>query len=102
MGKPKLKKEIGLFTATALVVGNMMGSGIFMLPSSLAGVSGPGSTIMAWLLTGLGSLILALTFANLGSKIPKTGGTYEYSRLAYGNFMGFMTAWLYSCYYLFR
>ena len=95
MGKPKLKKEIGLFTATALVVGNMMGSGIFMLPASLASVSGPGSTIMAWLLTGLGSLVLALTFANLGSKIPKTGGTYEYSRLAYGNFMGFMTAWLY-------
>lgn len=95
MGKPKLKKEIGLFTATALVVGNMMGSGIFMLPASLAGVSGPGATIMAWILTGLGSLILALTFANLGSKIPKTGGTYEYSRLAYGNFMGFMTAWLY-------
>ena len=95
MGEPKLKKEIGLFTATALVVGNMMGSGIFMLPASLAGVSGPGATIIAWILTGLGALILALTFANLGSKIPKTGGTYEYSRLAYGNFMGFMTAWLY-------
>ncbi len=95
MGNPKLKKEIGLFTATALVVGNMMGSGIFMLPASLASVSGPGATILAWVLTGLGSLILALTFANLGSKIPKTGGTYEYSRLAYGNFMGFMTAWLY-------
>ncbi|WP_300350291.1 amino acid permease [Clostridium sp.] len=95
MGNPKLKKEIGLFTATALVVGNMMGSGIFMLPASLASVSGPGATILAWILTGLGSLILALTFANLGSKIPKTGGTYEYSRLAYGNFMGFMTAWLY-------
>lgn len=95
MGKPTLKKEIGLFTATALVVGNMMGSGIFMLPASLAGVSGPGATILAWILTGLGSLVLALTFANLGSKIPKTGGTYEYSRLAYGNFMGFMTAWLY-------
>ena len=75
MEKPKLKKEIGLFTATALVVGNMMGSGIFMLPASLAGVSGPGATIIAWLLTGLGSLVLALTFANLGSKIPKTGGT---------------------------
>lgn len=95
MGKSELKKEIGLFTATALVVGNMMGSGIFMLPASLAQISGPGATIIAWILTGLGSLVLAITFANLGSKIPKTGGAYEYSRLAYGDFMGFMSAWLY-------
>lgn len=95
MGNAKLKKEIGLFTATALVVGNMMGSGIFMLPASLAQISGSGSTIIAWILTGLGSLVLAMTFANLGSKIPKTGGVYEYSRLAFGDFMGFISAWLY-------
>ena len=95
MGNTKLKKEIGLFTATALVVGNMMGSGIFMLPASVAKVSGPGGAIIAWVLTGLGSLVLAMTFANLGSKIPKTGGIYEYSRLAYGDFMGFISAWLY-------
>lgn len=95
MENTKLKKEIGLFTATALVVGNMMGSGIFMLPASLAQISGSGATIIAWSLTGLGSLVLAITFANLGSKIPKTGGAYEYSRIAFGNFMGFISAWLY-------
>ncbi|MGL5244866.1 MAG: APC family permease [Sarcina sp.] len=95
MKKAKLKKEIGLFTATALVVGNMMGSGIFMLPATLAQVAGPGSILIAWILTGLGALVLALTFANLGSKIPKTGGIYEYSRMAYGDFMGFISAWLY-------
>lgn len=91
----KLKKEISVFVATALVVGNMMGSGIFMLPSNLANVGGVGTSILAWIFTGAGSLILALTFANLGSKIPKTGGAYEYARLAYGEFTGFMTAWLY-------
>lgn len=91
----KLKKEIGLFVATALVVGNMMGSGIFMLPASLASVGGVGSSILAWIFTGAGSLLLALTFANLGSKIPKTGGAYEYARLAYGEFTGFLSAWLY-------
>jgi amino acid transporter len=90
-----LKKELGLVIATALVVGNMMGSGIFMLPATLATKAGPGSTILAWLLTGIGSIFLALSFANLGSKIPKTGGPYEYSKLAFGDFMGFLNAWLY-------
>lgn len=66
-----------------------------MLPATLAGVAGPGATLIAWVLTGIGALILALTFANLGSKIPKNGGVYEYSRMAYGSFGGFMSAWLY-------
>jgi basic amino acid/polyamine antiporter, APA family len=90
-----LKKELGLVIATALVVGNMVGSGIFMLPATLANSSGPGATMVAWLLTGIGSIFLALSFGNLGSKIPKTGGPYEYSKLAFGDFMGFMNAWLY-------
>lgn len=92
---PQLKKELGLFMATALVIGNMMGSGIFMLPATLAQKSGPGSTMIAWVITGIGSIFLALSFANLGTKIPKTGGPYEYSKLAFGDFMGFMNAWLY-------
>lgn len=95
MENNKLKKEIGLFIATALVVGNMMGSGVFMLPSTLAQVGGVGTTILAWILTGLGSMVLALTCARLGSKIPKSGGLYEYSRLAFGEFAGFISAWLY-------
>lgn len=95
MEKKGLKKEIGLFTATALVIGNMMGSGIFMLPATLAQVSTPVASIMAWIFTGIGAIILSLTFANLGSKIPKTGGVYEYSRIAFGDFWGFITAWLY-------
>ncbi|ERI95587.1 amino acid permease [Clostridiales bacterium oral taxon 876 str. F0540] len=90
-----LKKELGLVVATALVVGNMVGSGIFMLPATLANSSGPGATMTAWLLTGIGSIFLALSFAKLGSKIPKTGGPYEFSKLAFGDFIGFMNAWLY-------
>lgn len=91
----KLKKELGLVIATALVAGNIMGSGIFMLPATLASKSGPGATILAWIVTGLGSIFLALSFARLSRKIPKTGGPYEYSKLAFGDFMGFMNAWLY-------
>lgn len=90
-----LKKDIGLIIATALVAGNMMGSGIFMLPATLAKTTGPGGTILAWLLTAAGSIFLALSFAKLGSRIPKTGGPYEYSKLAFGDFIGFINAWLY-------
>lgn len=90
-----LKKDIGLLMATALVTGNMMGSGIFMIPATLAQKSGPAAAMIAWIITGMGSIFLALSFANLGSKIPKTGGPYEYSKLAFGDFIGFMSAWLY-------
>ncbi len=90
-----LKKEMGLLVATTLVAGNMIGSGIFMLPATLANSSGPGATLIAWVLTGIGSILLALSFGNLGSKIPKTGGPYEYSKMAFGEFMGFLNAWLY-------
>lgn len=93
--KNELKKELGLFMATALVIGNMVGSGIFMLPATLAQKSGPGATMIAWILTGIGSIFLALSYANLGAKIPKTGGPYEYSKLAFGDFTGYMSAWLY-------
>ncbi len=89
------KKKMGLFAATALVVGNMIGSGIFMLPTTLANAAGPGSTLIAWLLTGIGSVFIALSFARLGSVIPKTGGPYEYSKEAFGEFIGFTNAWLY-------
>ncbi|APH17935.1 APC family permease [Clostridium botulinum] len=94
-GNNKLKKEIGLFTATFIVAGNIIGSGIFMLPATLAEVSGPGATMAAWIITGIGSIFLALSFARLGSKIPKTGGPYQYAKIAFGDFVGFTNAWLY-------
>ncbi|MBU3805076.1 MAG: amino acid permease, partial [Candidatus Cellulosilyticum pullistercoris] len=68
--KATLKRELGLATATAIVVGNMIGSGIFTSPQSLAQVSSPFITILAWIITGAGSIVLALSFANLGSKYP--------------------------------
>jgi APA family basic amino acid/polyamine antiporter len=80
--------------ATALVIGNMIGSGIFLLPSSLAAVAGPVS-LVAWVLTGAGAMLLALVFATLGRAYPKTGGPYVYVRSAFGDLMGFWTAWSY-------
>jgi basic amino acid/polyamine antiporter, APA family len=90
----RLKRELGVWTATALVIGNMIGSGIFLLPASLAATAGPVS-ILAWVLTGLGAMLLALVFARLGRAYPKTGGPYVYARKAFGDFVGFWTAWSY-------
>ncbi|KMT23209.1 APC family permease [Clostridium cylindrosporum] len=90
-----LKKEISLFVATMLVCGNMIGSGVFMLPATLAQLSGPLATLIAWVLTAGGSILIAISFANLGSKYPQTGGAYQYTKVAFGDFTGFLCAWLY-------
>ncbi len=91
---PKLKRTIGLWMATALVVGNMIGSGVFMLPATMASTAGPIS-LVGWVFTGAGAMLLALVFANLGRAIPRTGGPYAYARRAFGDFIGFQTAWGY-------
>jgi APA family basic amino acid/polyamine antiporter len=91
--RPGLKRSLGLSMATALVIGNMVGSGVFGLPSSLAS-TGPIS-LLSWVITGIGAILLALVFANLGRAYPRTGGPYAYSRRAFGDFAGFWTAWGY-------
>jgi APA family basic amino acid/polyamine antiporter len=93
-GSPGLKRSIGLWTAIALVVGNMVGSGVFLLPASLADVAGPVS-IVGWVFTGVGAILLALVFARLGRTFPRTGGPYAYAHRAFGDFVGFQTAWGY-------
>jgi APA family basic amino acid/polyamine antiporter len=71
----------------------MVGSGIFLLPASLAAY-GPIS-LAGWAVTATGALLLALVFATLGRAYPRTGGPYEYSRRAFGDFIGFQVAWGY-------
>jgi basic amino acid/polyamine antiporter, APA family len=96
-GFPKLKREMGPWMATALVVGNMVGSGVFLLPAALAAVvlvSGT-SSLLAWAFTGIGAVLLAIVFGTLGRAYPRTGGPYAYARSAFGEFAGFWTAWGY-------
>lgn len=93
-GEQHLKRSMGVWMATALVVGNMVGSGIFLLPASLAGAAGPIS-IFGWIFTGIGAMLLALVFSRLGRAMPRTGGPYAYARRAFGDFIGFQTAWGY-------
>ncbi len=96
-GRPELKREMGLWTATAMVIGNMIGSGVFLLPAALAGVAVVygSSVLLAWVVTGVGAMLLAGVFATMGRAYPKTGGPYAYARRAFGDFVGFQTAWGY-------
>jgi APA family basic amino acid/polyamine antiporter len=87
------RRGLGIWMATALVIGNMIGSGIFLLPSALAGYGGV--SVVGWLFTSTGAILLAFVFARLGRAFPKTGGPYAYSRRAFGDFVGFLTAWGY-------
>lgn len=95
--RPELKREMGLWTATAMVIGNMIGSGVFLLPAALAvvAVQYGSSALLAWVVTGVGAMLLAGVFATLGRAYPRTGGPYAYARRAFGDFVGFQTAWGY-------
>ena len=84
---------LGLVACTALVVGNMIGSGIFLLPASLAAF-GPIS-LVGWTVTSLGALVLAVIFGRLSRIVTKTGGPYAYTEAGFGEFAGFIIAWGY-------
>lgn len=85
--------QFGLMSATALIVGSIVGVGIFNLPTSLA-VYGPIS-LVSMALTTVGALALAVLFAALSRRLPADGGPYAYARAAFGNAWGFTNAWSY-------
>ena len=81
---------------TALVVGSMVGGGIFSIPQNTAASAGVGATAIAWLITGLGMLALAFVFLNLALRKPELdSGIYAYARAGFGPFAGFSSAWGY-------
>jgi basic amino acid/polyamine antiporter, APA family len=91
--KGDTQPKFGLMTAMALIVGSIIGVGIFNLPTSLA-VYGP-ITLVSMGLTTVGALALALLFASLSGRLPADGGPYAYARVAFGNRLGFANAWSY-------
>ena len=86
-------RPIGFWMAVALVMGNMIGSGIFLLPSSLASFGG--LSLAGWLVSTVGAVMLALVFARLATLDPAAGGPYAYTRRAFGELPGFLVAWGY-------
>jgi APA family basic amino acid/polyamine antiporter len=85
--------QFGLPTAIALIMGSIIGVGIFNLPTSLAAY-GP-ITLVSMGLTTVGALVLAVLFGSLVRRLPADGGPYAYARVAFGNPLGFMNAWSY-------
>jgi amino acid transporter len=93
MASPSNGKSLGLAACTAVVVGNMVGSGFYLSPSAVAPYGQ--LAILAWIVMGGGAICLGLTFARLARIAPATGGPYAYTRMAYGDFAGFLIAWGY-------
>jgi APA family basic amino acid/polyamine antiporter len=86
-------RGFGLPAAIALIMGSIIGVGIFNLPTSLASY-GP-ITLVSMGLTTLGALVLAVLFGSLSRRLPADGGPYAYARVGFGNPLGFMNAWSY-------
>jgi APA family basic amino acid/polyamine antiporter len=84
---------LGFWTAVALVMGNMIGSGVFLLPASLAAFGGV--SLLGWGVSTAGAIALALVFARLARNDPAAGGPYAYTRRAFGDVPGFLVAWGY-------
>src|SRR3954464_14199733 len=90
--RPSAAKSLGLAACTAIVVGNMVGSGFYLSPAAVAPYGN--LAIVIWMVMGAGAICLGLTFAKLARLAPATGGPYAYTRLAYGDFPGFLIAWV--------
>ncbi|MBS0627750.1 MAG: amino acid permease, partial [Verrucomicrobia bacterium] len=88
-----MQKKLTFRSVVSIVIGSQIGSGVFLLPASLA-VLGPFS-LFSWLISGSGAILLALVFAKLSMKITKQGGPHAYVEEAFGRKAAFFTAWTY-------
>src|ERR1035437_3758084 len=88
------KKQLTLFDSIAIVVGSMIGSGIFIVSADIARVVGsPFYLLLTWFITGLLTMIAALSYGELAAMMPKAGGQYVYLKEAYNSLVGFLYGW---------
>jgi len=94
MDNTELRRELGLFDAVSIVLGIVIGSGIFLVPNLIArALPYPGWILATWIATGVLSFFGALAFAELGAMLPATGGQYVYLREAWGQLPAFLCGW---------
>ena len=90
----QLKRSLSLFDSTMIVMGSMIGSGIFIVTATVAKqVGSPAYIMLTWILTGILTIIAALSYGELAGMMPKAGGQYVYLREAYGSLVGFLFGW---------
>jgi len=95
-GTRTLARQLGVWSAIAIVVGSMIGSGIFRVPSATAAQVGtPGGMMLVWIVGGIVALCGALTLAELAALYPRAGGIYVYLNEAYGSLTAFLLGWLF-------
>ncbi len=91
----ELKREIGLFSATVLVIANMVGTGIFTTSGFIIAELGhPQTMLLCWIVGGIFALCGALCYGELGAMFPHAGGEYVFLREAFGKWMGFLSGWI--------
>ena len=92
--QPTLRRALGPWSAVAIIMGTVIGSGIFLVPTDMVKAVGtPGEVFAVWVFGGILSLFGALTYAELSAAMPEAGGEYVYLTAAYGPFFGFLYAW---------
>ncbi|MFA6570273.1 MAG: amino acid permease [Bacteroidota bacterium] len=92
--KHSFKKSLNLLDSTAIVVGSMIGSGIFIVSADMArNLGSPGWLMVAWVITGILTIIAAISYGELASMMPHAGGQYVYLREAYNPLTGFLYGW---------
>ncbi len=93
---PALSRKLRLGALTAMVIGSMVGSGVFSLPQNMAAGAGPLAILIGWGITGIGILALALVYQSLSRRKPELNtGPYAYAKAGFGPFVGFNSAWGY-------
>ena len=86
--------KLTLFPLIALVLGSMIGGGVFNLPSDMSRAASPGAIIIGWIITGIGMLMLARVYQSLANRRPDLdAGPYAYAKAGFGSFIGFNSAW---------
>ena len=91
-----MNNKLGLGALTALVIGSMIGAGVFSLPQNMAAVASPAAVMIGWIITGIGMIFLALSFQTLSMRKPDINcGVFGYAQAGFGDYIGFCSAWGY-------
>ncbi|MBN1457219.1 MAG: amino acid permease [Sedimentisphaerales bacterium] len=91
---PELSRELSLFQITMMGLGMMIGAGVFLGMGISIGHAGPGGVVLTFALNGLLAMFTAMSFAELSSAIPRTGGAYNFARLGFGRGTSFLAGWM--------